>query len=162
MPSCCRIIKTLNLKKGVINRSMNCDVFNDAIITFMYRAFYSVNMFNHSFILFINWFGWSIIKWTALGFHESEYRGHPFRVSGFFPSTLYQGSVQYVISGVLPIWRHPWGHQFVPCKGFYDTLDLPPLSTAYLSIGTYENCIFSWPYINSFSCKGEGSELIKL
>ena len=27
--------------------------------------------------------------------HESEYRGHPFRVSGIFPSTYHQGSVQY-------------------------------------------------------------------
>ena len=26
--------------------------------------------------------------------HESEYRGHPFRVSGIFPSTYHQGSVQ--------------------------------------------------------------------
>ena len=26
--------------------------------------------------------------------HESEYRGHPFRVSGFFPSIYHQGSVQ--------------------------------------------------------------------
>ena len=26
--------------------------------------------------------------------HESEYRGHPFRVSGIFPSTYYQGAVQ--------------------------------------------------------------------
>ena len=29
--------------------------------------------------------------------HESEYRGHPFRVSGNVPSTYHQGSVQYVI-----------------------------------------------------------------
>ena len=28
--------------------------------------------------------------------HESEYRGHPFRVSGIFPSTYHQGSVQYI------------------------------------------------------------------
>ena len=27
--------------------------------------------------------------------HESEYRGHPFRVSGIFPSTYHQGSVQH-------------------------------------------------------------------
>ena len=27
--------------------------------------------------------------------HESEYRGHPFRVSGIFPSTYHQGAVQY-------------------------------------------------------------------
>ena len=27
--------------------------------------------------------------------HESEYRGHPFRVSGCFSSTYHQGSVQY-------------------------------------------------------------------
>ena len=27
--------------------------------------------------------------------HESEYRGHPFRVSGIFPSPYHQGSVQY-------------------------------------------------------------------
>ena len=27
--------------------------------------------------------------------HESEYRGHPFRVSGILPSTYHQGSVQY-------------------------------------------------------------------
>ena len=26
--------------------------------------------------------------------HESENRGHPFRVSGFFPSTYHQGSAQ--------------------------------------------------------------------
>ena len=26
--------------------------------------------------------------------HESEYRGHPFRVSGIFPSTYHQGAVQ--------------------------------------------------------------------
>ena len=26
--------------------------------------------------------------------HESEYRGHPFRVSGIFPSTYHQGSIQ--------------------------------------------------------------------
>ena len=26
--------------------------------------------------------------------HENEYRGHPFRVSRFFPSTYHQGSVQ--------------------------------------------------------------------
>ena len=26
--------------------------------------------------------------------HESEYRGHPYRVSGFFPSTYHHGSVQ--------------------------------------------------------------------
>ena len=26
--------------------------------------------------------------------HESEYRGNPFRVSGMFPSTCHQGSVQ--------------------------------------------------------------------
>ena len=26
--------------------------------------------------------------------HESDYRGHPFRVSGFFPSTYHQGSAQ--------------------------------------------------------------------
>ena len=26
--------------------------------------------------------------------HESEYRGHPFRFSGFFPSTYHQGSAQ--------------------------------------------------------------------
>ena len=31
--------------------------------------------------------------------HESEYRGHPFRVSGIFPSTYHQGSVQlYLIN----------------------------------------------------------------
>ena len=29
------------------------------------------------------------------GRYESEYRGHPFRVSGIFPSTYQQGSVQY-------------------------------------------------------------------
>ena len=29
--------------------------------------------------------------------HESEYRGHPFRVSGIFPSTYHQGSVQYFL-----------------------------------------------------------------
>ena len=28
--------------------------------------------------------------------HESEYIGHPFRVSGIFPSTYQQGSVQNV------------------------------------------------------------------
>ena len=28
--------------------------------------------------------------------HESENRGHPFRVSGIFPSTYHQGSVQLV------------------------------------------------------------------
>ena len=26
--------------------------------------------------------------------HESEYRGHPFRLSGMFPSTYHQGWVQ--------------------------------------------------------------------
>ena len=26
--------------------------------------------------------------------HESDYRGHPFRVSGIFPSTYHQGSAQ--------------------------------------------------------------------
>ena len=26
--------------------------------------------------------------------HESDYRGHPFRVSGVFPSTYHQGSAQ--------------------------------------------------------------------
>ena len=26
--------------------------------------------------------------------HEIEYRGHPFRVSGIFPSTYHQGSAQ--------------------------------------------------------------------
>ena len=26
--------------------------------------------------------------------HQSEYRGHPFRVSGIFPSTFHQGSAQ--------------------------------------------------------------------
>ena len=31
--------------------------------------------------------------------HESEYRGHPFRVSGIVPSTYHQGSVQYVQKG---------------------------------------------------------------
>ena len=34
--------------------------------------------------------------------HESEYRGHPFRVSGIFPSTYHQGSVQKSLSGVYP------------------------------------------------------------
>ena len=28
---------------------------------------------------------------------QSEYRGHPFRVSGIFPSTYNQGSVQYFV-----------------------------------------------------------------
>ena len=28
--------------------------------------------------------------------HESENRGHPFRVSGVFPSTYHQGSAQYL------------------------------------------------------------------
>ena len=27
--------------------------------------------------------------------HESDYWGHPLRVSGFFPSTYHQGSAQY-------------------------------------------------------------------
>ena len=27
--------------------------------------------------------------------HESKYRGHPFRISGIFPSTYHRGSVQY-------------------------------------------------------------------
>ena len=27
--------------------------------------------------------------------HLSEYRGHPFRISGMLPSTYHQGSVQY-------------------------------------------------------------------
>ena len=27
--------------------------------------------------------------------HESDYCGHPFRVSGVFPSTYHQGSAQY-------------------------------------------------------------------
>ena len=27
--------------------------------------------------------------------HQSEYRGHPFSVSGRFPSSYHQGSVQY-------------------------------------------------------------------
>ena len=30
-----------------------------------------------------------------MGRQESENRGHPFRVSGFFPSSYHQGSVQY-------------------------------------------------------------------
>ena len=30
--------------------------------------------------------------------HESDYRGHPFRVSGVFPSTYHQGSAQKCIS----------------------------------------------------------------
>ena len=36
--------------------------------------------------------------------HESEYRGHPFRVSGIFPSTYHQGSAQWHFSGfgILP------------------------------------------------------------
>ena len=29
--------------------------------------------------------------------HKSEYRGHPFTVSGIFPSTYHQGSVQLCI-----------------------------------------------------------------
>ena len=31
---------------------------------------------------------------TQTDTHESEYREHPFRVSGIFPSTYHQGSVQ--------------------------------------------------------------------
>ena len=38
--------------------------------------------------------------------HESEYRGHPFRVSGIFPST-YQGSVQHLESEY-----SEWEHHF--------------------------------------------------
>ena len=33
--------------------------------------------------------------------HESEYRGHPFRVSGIFPSTYHQESVQQPIAEML-------------------------------------------------------------
>ena len=29
--------------------------------------------------------------------HESDYCGHPFRVSGVFPSTYHQGSAQYTM-----------------------------------------------------------------
>ena len=28
--------------------------------------------------------------------HETDYREHPFRVSGFFPSTYHQGSAQQI------------------------------------------------------------------
>ena len=35
-----------------------------------------------------------IHTYTQTHRHESEYRGHPLRVSGFSPSTYYQGSVQ--------------------------------------------------------------------
>ena len=34
---------------------------------------------------------------TQTDTHESKYRGHPLRVSGMFPSTYYQGSVQYMM-----------------------------------------------------------------
>ena len=34
-------------------------------------------------------------KRTDRHINESEYRGHPFRVSGIFPSIYHQGSVQY-------------------------------------------------------------------
>ena len=34
--------------------------------------------------------------------HESEYRGHPFRVSGIFPSTYHQGSVQLFVCESVP------------------------------------------------------------
>ena len=33
--------------------------------------------------------------------HESEYRGHPFRVSGIFPSTYHQGTVQQLTCVVI-------------------------------------------------------------
>ena len=36
-------------------------------------------------------------KHTDKQTHESEYRGHPFRVSGIFPSTYHQGSVQKLL-----------------------------------------------------------------
>ena len=37
--------------------------------------------------------------------HESENRGHPFRVSGIFPSTYHQGSVQYKAKYPLFVWN---------------------------------------------------------
>ena len=40
---------------------------------------------------------------------ESEYRGHTFRVSGIFPSTYHQGSVQHtLVSCALGVGMH-WG-----------------------------------------------------
>ena len=39
----------------------------------------------------------SVARDTHTDTQESEYRGHPFRVSGMFPSTYHQGSVQKTI-----------------------------------------------------------------
>ena len=46
--------------------------------------------------------------------HESEYRGHPFRVSGIFPSTYHQGSVQHPfrVSGIVPSTYHQGSVQY--------------------------------------------------
>ena len=48
---------------------------------------------------------WSIAlsPHTLTQTHESEYRGHLFRVSGIFPSTYHQGSVQQHICYYLPV-----------------------------------------------------------
>ena len=43
--------------------------------------------------------------------HESNYCGHPFRVSGVFPSTYHQGSAQLYFSN-----RHFVGKQSPSCK----------------------------------------------
>ena len=36
------------------------------------------------------------VAWLRTDTHESDYCGHPFRVSGVFPSTCHQGSAQYI------------------------------------------------------------------
>ena len=56
--------------------------------------------------------------------HECEYRGHPFRVSGIFPSTYHQGSVQYHFS------MKPPPHTF---SLFVDTPNLPLGVILYLN-----------------------------
>ena len=49
----------------------------------------------------------SKIKKTANGqTHESDYCGHPFRVSGVFPSTYHQGSSQYASRNIIVKARH--------------------------------------------------------
>ena len=47
--------------------------------------------------------------------HESENRGHPFRVSGIFPSTYHQGSVQHPfrVSGIFPSAYHQGSVQLI-------------------------------------------------
>ena len=57
--------------------------------------------------------------------HESEYRGHPFRVSGIFPSTYYQGSVQYFITLPFKALLHP----------LFSRSDCQILAMVLLSIG---------------------------